>query len=257
MAADQRAPLRGDVAGVSPTPSVRTPRPPSSTPAGSTPNGLLESSASGGSAPSGPLGRLLGGGAAGNERLTALTGIVLMVLLAVIGVTLLRLRALISVHLFVGLLLIPPVLLKLASTGYRFARYYTSNRVYRERGAPPLLLRTSAPIVVLSTLGVFSTGVALLFVGPHSAGLLRGLHKASFIVWAAFFALHVLGHLPDLPRALLAKSASGFSYSQHKPGGIGRGISLAGALVGGIVLAILLVPHFGAWVHFQRTFVDR
>lgn len=224
---------------------------------GSASDERLRSSTPAGPAPSGPLGRLLGGGTAGNERLTALTGIVLTVLLAVIGVTLLRLRTLISVHLFVGLLLIPPVLLKIASTGYRFARYYTSNRVYRERGAPPLLLRASAPIVVLSTLGVFSTGVALLFVGPHSAGLLRGLHKASFIVWAAFFALHVLGHLPDLPRALLARSSTGLRYRQYEPGGIGRGISLAAALVGGIVLAILLIPHFGAWAHFQQTLVDR
>jgi hypothetical protein len=203
------------------------------------------------------LARVLGGGTEGNERLTALTGIVLIVLLAVIGLTLVRLRALISVHLFVGLLLIGPVLLKLASTGYRFARYYTFSRVYRERGAPALLLRLSAPVVVLSTIGVFASGIALLLVGPDSAGLLRGLHKASFIVWIAFTAVHVLGHLPDLPRALLARSASGFGYRPYEPGGIGRGISLAGALVGGVVLAILLIPHFGPWTHFERVFVDR
>ena len=53
--------------------------------------------------------RLTGGGTAGNERLTAATGAVLLVLLAVIGVTILRLRPLLSVHLFVGMLLIPPV----------------------------------------------------------------------------------------------------------------------------------------------------
>lgn len=226
MAADQRAPTRQDVAGIS-------------------------------SAGSGPLGRLLGGGAVGNERLTTLTGIVLIVLLAVIGVTLLRLRALISVHLFVGLLLMPPILLKLGSTGYRFARYYTSNRTYRERGAPPLLLRASAPVVVLSTIGVFASGVALLLIGPDAAGLLRSLHKASFIVWVAFTALHVLGHLPDLPRALLARSANGLRYRPYEPGGVGRGVSLASALVGGVVLAVLLVPHFGGWEHLERIVRER
>jgi hypothetical protein len=237
MAADQRAPTRQAVARISPAPAAHSPR------------SLLRRSE--------PLGRLLGGGIAGNERLTALTGVVLIVLLAVIGVTLLRLRALISVHLFVGLLLIPPVLLKLASTGYRFARYYTSNRVYRERGAPPLSLRLSAPVVVLSTIGVLASGVVLLLVGPGAAGLWRGLHKASFIVWVAFTALHVLDHLPDLPRALLARSAGGLSYRPYKPGGIGRGISLASALVGGVVLAILLVPDFGAWIHLERIVRER
>lgn len=203
------------------------------------------------------LGRVTGGGTIGNERLTALIGVVLMVLLAVIGLTLLRLQALISVHLFVGLLLIGPVLLKLASTGYRFTRYYTSDRVYRERGAPPLLLRLSAPVVVLSTIGVLASGVALLFTGPGAAGLLRGAHKASFVVWTAFTALHVLGHLPDLPRALLARRSTGeLHYRAYAPGGLGRGISLASALVGGVVLAILLVPHFGAWEHFERILRD-
>lgn len=200
---------------------------------------------------------LLGGGTVGNERLTALTGIVLIVLLAVIGLTLLRLRTLISVHLFVGLLLIPPVLLKLASTGYRFARYYTLNPIYRERGAPPAILRVSAPVVVASTAGVFVTGVALLLVGPDSAGILKGLHKASFILWLAFTGLHVLGHLPDIPRALLRSDGGRLSYRLHPAGGVGRAISLAGALVAGVVLAIVLIPHFGVWVHHERFFVRR
>ena len=66
--------------------------------------------------------------------------------------------------------MIPPIALKMASTGYRFVRYYTSNPAYRERGTPPILLRVSAPVVVASTLVVLGTGVALLFVGPESAG---------------------------------------------------------------------------------------
>ena len=55
-----------------------------------------------------------------NARLTAATGLVLLVLLPVEGVTLLSLRALLTVHMLVGVALIPPIALKLASTGYRF-----------------------------------------------------------------------------------------------------------------------------------------
>lgn len=193
----------------------------------------------------------MGGGTAGNERLTAATGIVLILLLAVIGVTLLRLRSLISVHLFVGLLLIPPIALKMASTGYRFMRYYTSKPAYRERGAPPLLLRVSAPVVVASTLAVLATGVALLFVGPESAEILRQLHKLSFIVWVAFTALHVLGHLPELQKTFLTQRGGRVEYNQLAAGRTGRAISIAGALVVGVVLAILLLPHYGAWSQFE------
>jgi hypothetical protein len=198
-------------------------------------------------------GRITGGGTTGNERLTAATGIVLILLLATIGVTILRLKALLSVHLFVGLALIPPVLLKMASTGYRFTRYYTANPAYRKRGAPPTPMRLIAPIVVLSSIAVLATGVVLLFVDPQSAGTLRELHKLSFFVWVGFMAIHVLSHLPDLQKIFLTRRGERFEYNNLAGGRTGRIISLAGALIAGIVLAILLIPHFGAWTHFEAV----
>ncbi len=199
---------------------------------------------------------LTGEDTAGNERLTAATGILLVVLLAVIGITLLRLRSLISVHLFIGLVLVPIVGLKLASTGYRFMRYYTASPAYRKRGAPPTLLRLSAPIVVATTLAVLVTGVALLLGGPGSSGTLRLLHKASFIVWVAFMALHVLGHLPDMQKIFLTRRGDRVEYNRLATGRSGRTISLLGALVAGVVLAVVLIPHFGAWTSFE-TFHHR
>ena len=196
-------------------------------------------------------GGMTDGGTIGNERLTAATGILLVALLAVIGVTLLRLRPLISVHLFVGLVLIPVVCLKLASTGYRFVRYYTSDPVYRKRGAPPILLRASAPVLVATSVAVLASGVALLLIGPGSSGTLRLLHKVSFIVWAGFFALHLLGHLPDMQKIFLTNRGGRIEYNRHAAGAGGRVISLIGALVAGIVLAIVLIPHFDAWTHFE------
>jgi hypothetical protein len=205
--------------------------------------------------------RLLGGGIVGNERLTAATGILLIALLAALGVTILRIRSLISVHLFIGLLLIPPVALKLASTGYRFVRYYTANPVYRERGAPPTTLRLLAPLVVLSTLAVFATGVALLFIGPGSSGTLRLLHKASFFVWVAVTAVHVVGHLPDLSRAFTVRRRGRLEYNPYAAGRTGRAISLAGALVAGLVLALLLLSQSKAWsapgaLHHHHLFLQ-
>ncbi|MGH2903294.1 MAG: hypothetical protein ACRDK7_06895 [Solirubrobacteraceae bacterium] len=193
----------------------------------------------------------MSGGTTGNERLTAATGIVLILLLAVIGVTILRLRSLISVHLFIGLLLLPPVALKMSSTGYRFMRYYTSNPVYRKRGTPPIALRLIAPIIVASTVAVFATGIALLFTAPASSGTLRTLHKASFILWIGFMAIHVLGHLGDLDKTFLTRRGGRVEYNDLAAGRAGRAIALLGALVAGVVLAILLIPHFGAWSHFE------
>jgi hypothetical protein len=150
---------------------------------------------------------LTAGGTDGNERLTAATGAMLLVLLAVLGVTIIRIGGLLWLHLFLGLLLIGPVTLKLASTGYRFVRYYTANPAYRRKGPPLLPLRLMAPIVVLTTVVVFASGVALLFVGPSSRQTLLPIHKISFFVWLGFTGVHVLAHLPSILPALRADYA--------------------------------------------------
>lgn len=190
---------------------------------------------------------LTGGGSDGNEQLTATTGLILIVLLAVLGVTILRIHQLISVHLFVGLLLLGPVTLKMGSTGYRFLRYYTHDPVYRRKGPPEPLLRVIAPVVVLSTVVVFASGIALLFEGPSGQGPLLMLHKASFAIWILVTALHVLGHLPRLTTSARAVSGANRSLSGGEPGAAGRWITLVGALVGALVLAVALIPQFAAW----------
>ncbi|MFI4991052.1 MAG: hypothetical protein ACHQHO_09115 [Solirubrobacterales bacterium] len=208
------------------------------------------------------LGGLVGGGTTGNERLTSAAGAVLIVLLAVIGVTIIALGPLLSVHLFVGMLLVGPVLLKLAGTGYRFARYYTANPRYRRKGPPALPLRMIAPIVILSTLVVFVSGIALLFAGPSSREALLPIHKVSFIVWVAFMAIHVLAHLPTMLRSLsadygpahMSTSAKRGAWQQYLGsrdsvnGRAGRTLSLTSALAFGVVLAIVLIPQYGPWL---------
>jgi hypothetical protein len=190
--------------------------------------------------------RLLGGGTDGNEQLTAIAGVVLIVLLAVIGVTILRVRQLISIHLFVGLVLIGPVALKMGSTGYRFIRYYAGDAAYREKGPPPSLLRAIAPIIVLTTILVFVSGLLLLFGGASSRDQYLELHKVSFIVWVVFTGIHVLAHLPGMPASLRAVAPAS-ARGEITPGGRGRTLALIGVLVGGVVLALVLIPDFASW----------
>ena len=161
-----------------------------------------------------------------------------------IGVTIIRIDQLLWLHLFVGLLLIGPVTLKMASTGYPFARYYTHDPAYRRKGPPEILLRLIAPIIVLTTVVVFASGVVLLFVGPADRGQLVLIHKVSFIVWGVFTALHALGHLQRLPTSLRAARRANPSLPGQQSGTAGRWIAIAGALVGGLVLAVVLIPDF-------------
>jgi hypothetical protein len=198
--------------------------------------------------------RLTGGGTAGNRLLTNAVGAILLMLLAVIGVTIVRIGQLLSVHLFVGMLLIPPVLLKLSSTGYRFIRYYTHNPRYVREGPPLLPLRLIAPMVVLSSAVVLVTGVVLLFAGPSARATWFPIHKDSFFVWVAFMVVHVLGHLPDMPRVLRTDYGPSAQYSSDVTGRAGRMLALAGALVAGVVLAVLVIPDFGPWLNASGIF---
>jgi hypothetical protein len=177
---------------------------------------------------------------AGNERLTATTATVLLVLLAVEGVTILSIRQLLSLHIVVGLLLIPPVALKLASTGYRFLRYYTGDPAYTAKGPPRLAMRLLAPPLVVSTVTVLGTGVALLALGPaHGRDLVLGLHKASFLVWFFLMSVHVLVYAARLPGAVLAR--------------VGRSWTMValvtGSLLAGAVLAGAAYSLSGPWLH--------
>jgi hypothetical protein len=192
---------------------------------------------------------LFGGGTDGNEQLTAMTGVLLIVLLAGLGVSIVQIGQLIWLHLFLGLVLIGPVGLKMISTGYRFVRYYSRSPVYVEKGPPQLALRAIAPLVVLTTVVVFASGIWLMLTSPLNRSTPLLVHKASFFVWLAVTALHVLGHLPGL--GAISIEGGGFASqrlgSPAAAGAAGRWIALAGAIVAGLVLALVLIPHFSLW----------
>jgi hypothetical protein len=183
------------------------------------------------------------GGAVGNACLTSLAGVVLLILLAVEGATIPWIRPLLSVHIFVGMLLLGPVALKLASTGYRFARYYTHGPEYVSQGPPaPLLRIVVAPVLVLSTLTLFGTGIALLAV-PHRGEILL-LHKASFIVWVGAMTLHVLAHVIRAVRNVFADLV-GRGYGGERL----RLLVVGLALVVGVVTAVATYSLAGPWLH--------
>lgn len=184
------------------------------------------------------------GGTAGNEALTRTTAALLTLLLLAEGFTVLNVHGLLTAHMFIGLVLIPPLLLKIGSTSYRMVRYYSGARPYREKGPPALPLRLLAPVLVLATVGIFASGVALLLAGHHSDTLLL-VHKASFIVWGAVFAVHFLAYAPRVLGSLRADWAG--ARGTRVAGASLRSALLAATLGGGVALAVALLPHITGW----------
>jgi hypothetical protein len=187
------------------------------------------------------------GGVAGNARLTGAVAVALLVLLAAEGVTIPFIGKWLGPHMFIGLLLIPPVALKMSSTGYRFVRYYTHDEPYVRKGPPPTILRLLAPGVVLTTLAVFGTGVALLFAGPPSNTLIFA-HKLSFIAWVALMSLHVLGHLLELPRLASADWRRSGPREARLAGAGMRWSALALAIAAGVPLGFLALSAGKPWL---------
>ncbi len=181
-----------------------------------------------------------------NARLTASVAVVLFVLLAAEGLTILRIRNLLTPHVFIGMLLVPPVLLKIGSTTWRFARYYLGSPEYRRKGPPPLALRLLGPLLVALTTVVFASGIALLLAPAGWHDRLLFVHKASFIVWIAALAVHVLGHILDTAR-LAPRDWMHRTRKQVSGAGL-RQWSIALSLALGFVLALITVPEVGRWL---------
>lgn len=186
-----------------------------------------------------------------NTKLTALTGLLIFFLLAVEGVTIPFIGSLFTVHAFVGWVLLPPILLKIASTSYRFVMYYIGNPRYAKAGPPRPLLRILGPLIVLTTALLMWSGIEMVLVGPHSpsVGTWSAIHKASFVFWFGFMTIHVLAYfLKASSLALPELNRKPGAHSIRIPGKNVRIVLVAASLAIGIVVGLLEWHLTGPWV---------
>lgn len=194
-----------------------------------------------------PRDSLLGGGVRGNRVLTATFGIVLLVLLAVQVLSALWFalnsynlptpggpffEVVRPVHFFVGFLLFPLIGLKLASVGYRFARYYTRNPAYRDAGAPNPVLRLIAPLLVLSAVVLFASGVEMWSFRNDFGVTWIAVHDIAAFTFVALLLVHVVLHYRQAQRDVVAEVRA------PAAGAITRRTLLAGGAVAGLTLAV-------------------
>lgn len=208
------------------------------------------------------------GGPAGNARLTAWTGLLLLLLFLAELVTLLDVHRLISWHIVIGTLLLPPSLLKTASTGWRILRYYTGNPDYRRAGPPQIFLRILGPGVVLSTLALLGSGLVLVALGPDTSQqqLLNAVgqrvdwvtvHQGVFVVWGVLTGLHVLGRLlPAVRLAVLGPAAGNRVDGRARRGGTLLITAALAVVAGAVVLGAAVGWRDGRWGFEHRHFDD-
>jgi hypothetical protein len=183
--------------------------------------------------------------------------VVLLVLLFIEGLTILRVGQHLDWHVFFGMLLIPPVLVKIGSTTWRFARYYRGAPAYRRKGPPQNILRVLGPLLVVLTVIMFASGVALLLLPTSSlAHRLLFVHKASFILWFAVMVIHVLGHIRET--AQLAPLDLARRTRAQVSGASARQWLILISLVAGLVLGLVMLGPTSHYLshrgfgHFQH-----
>jgi hypothetical protein len=196
------------------------------------------------------------GGPAGNARLTAWTGLILLVLFVAELVTLLDVRGLIDWHVAIGVLLVPPALLKIASTGWRILRYYTRGRPYVEAGPPILPLRLLGPLVIVFTSGLLGSGLVLIALGEQrgrESGVLgiswMDLHQAFFVLAGVALALHFLARAVPAWMLVTGRRKEAPGRAPRVPGGAARLTLIVLTLAVAGVTTALVLPADGSWHH--------
>ncbi len=182
------------------------------------------------------------GGVEGNARLTTALAGMLLLLFYLEGVTLLGVQAHLSLHVFLGMILIPISFVKAGSTIWRFAKYYWGTPQYLRKGPPHILLRLLGPFVVVLTMLVIFSGLFLVVIAPvstHSQWLF--IHKVSFVLWFCAMSVHVLGHLVETSRKATLDWV-GAKRRQIAGAGIRQFVEIA-ALAAGIGLALWVTPY--------------
>ncbi|HKY04511.1 MAG TPA: molybdopterin-dependent oxidoreductase [Blastocatellia bacterium] len=147
-----------------------------------------------------------------------------------------------AVHFFVGFMLIPLVLLKLATTSWKAAGYYLGRAAYRKEGPPRWYNRVLSPVMGLLFIASLWSGVAMwgsyeyLFPVPylyHDYAVVQWhLWSSAFV--AALVIFHIVAHFAETFRNRERKAKED-SANIEAPGYRVARRAAVGSFIGGAV----------------------
>lgn len=176
-------------------------------------------------------------GVEGNARLTGYVAVALLVFLAIEVATLADLRRFLEVHAILGLFLVPPLLVKLGSVGYRFLRYYAHDPRYRAAGPPRMSMRVLGPVLVFLTLVLWVSGIELWLFGYRFGFAWVPIHHGSAYLWIAALAVHVVVYLRRAPALAIA------DWRDHLRDATARRSLAVASLLFGVALAVAMLSY--------------
>ena len=136
----------------------------------------------------------------GNLILTSHAGLIILFGLALLYLSGLAFAPLRPMHFAIGFALIPLLVVKLCSTGWRALRYYLGRGAYRTAGPPWLLPRLIALPLVVSVVLATISGVVLWAEGTDH-GTWATVHADSVVALAVLALVHLAVYLRKAARA--------------------------------------------------------
>jgi hypothetical protein len=185
---------------------------------------------------------------AGNEALTSWTGLLLLPLLGLVGLTGVAFGSLWRAHFVVGILLVPVLGMKLVSTTYRAARYYTGSKRYRAAGPPELAARILAPVLIVVTVIAMWSGI-VMWLSNNQDRPWSTIHTDAVVIMGGLVGIHVLLYIPNALRSVFRD----LSHVRRRGSQATLRLSIVTAtLVVGIVVGFVTQPSSPFPVH-QRA----
>lgn len=182
---------------------------------------------------------------AGNEALTSWTGLLLLPLLGLVGLTGVAFGSLWRAHFVVGIILVPVLGMKLATTTYRAIRYYTGSKRYRAAGPPELAARILAPILIAATVIAMWSGI-VMWLNNNQDQPWSTIHTDAVVIMGGLVGIHVLLYVPKALRSVFGE------LSQMRQRGHRATLRLSivtASLVVGIVVGFVIQPSSPFPVH--------
>ena len=151
-----------------------------------------------------------------------------------------------AVHFFVGFMLVPLVLFKLATTSWKAAGYYLGRALYRREGPPRWYNRVLSPLLGVLFIVVMWSGVAMwgsyeyLFPIPylyHDYSVVQW-HLWSSVFLAALVLFHIVAHFAETFRSRARKKLEDGMSPEPAPLTLGRRAALWGFVAAGAGLAV-------------------
>jgi hypothetical protein len=179
-------------------------------------------------------------------RSSALLGMLILFFSIAEIVTVAFLPEALILHIAIGSILGVLIIVKLILNAYRYLGYLKHDHDFRQAGTPRLIMRILSLPLVVTTIVVLGTGMAMVLTGPtaFATSFLATAHALFAIIWLGLLGYHTFGYWHRSARSTTRELDRIRSKDTQA---LARLILAATTVIGAVTLMLLLLPLSNRW----------